>query len=542
MGKTTRTKKLNLLMNRLENIAAAVIFKYDAFSEKVEKKAIKARDKFTSKCGYIGHKIENGAARIIEFYDIQSSKFDRLMLILHYRIEKIIYSTRKKLASKKKSMLSHFAGGILIALGVVALFSYATGYSYSYNGRQLGYVKSQEDVLKILNLVSDELSREYGTNIQIDKDKDIKFDRVYILDKDIDNVNTVLKRLSYMSDMQTDGYAIIVDGKTYAICESKKDAKSVLSNIKYRFVDKSRKEEYKKIEFKEDVQIKKVNVKLAKITSNEKAIENIISGGREEKVYEVKPGDTFSEIFAKFDTELDEIKRLNPDLDINSLMPGDKIKISSAVSAVTVLTEEKTSFSEALEYKVIEKTDSSMYKGDSVVEQEGVDGKKRVTAMIIRENGEILKRKDLKTEILQNPVDKIVINGTKPVPKTAPTGSFIHPVPSALLTSEFGWRWGRLHSGIDLAAPVGTPIRASDGGTVVRAGWYGGYGLCIDIQHRGGVITRYGHCNDIYVSVGSGVYQGQVIAEVGNTGNSTGAHCHFEININGSPVNPYDYL
>ncbi len=542
MGKTTRKKKINILLSWLENIAAAVVFKYDAFSEKVEKSFAKGWKKFVSKCIFIGHKIENKAARIVESYDVLTFKFDKLMLILQYRISKRIYYSRKKLVSKKKSILSHFAGAVLIALGVVALFSYATGYSYSYNGRQLGYVESQENVLKILDLVSDELSREYGTNIQIDKDKDIEFERVYILDKDIDNVDTVLKRLSYMSDMQTEGYAIIVDGKTFGICESKKDAKKVLSTIKYEYIDKSRKEEYQKITFKEDVKIKKVNVRLAKITSVEKALNNLMTGGHKEKIYTVKSGDTFSEIFEKFNTNFEELKKINEGLDIDKLMPGDKIKISSAVPAVTVVTEEKTRFAEVLKFTVREKNDSSMYKGDSVVEQEGVDGKKLVTAKIKRENGEIVKRRDLKTEILQNPVEKIVIIGTKPVPKTAPTGSFINPVPSAVLTSEFGWRWGRLHSGIDLAAPVGTPIRASDGGTVVRAGWYAGYGLCVDIQHRGGIITRYGHCNDIYVSVGSGVYQGQVIAEVGNTGNSTGAHCHFEININGSPVNPYEYF
>lgn len=165
-----------------------------------------------------------------------------------------------------------------------------------------------------------------------------------------------------------------------------------------------------------------------------------------------------------------------------------------------------------------------------------------VTAEIIRENGKEVGKEILKTETIKKAVKKIVIKGTKKLPKTAPTGTFIMPVSGYTLTSEFGWRWGRNHDGIDLACSTGTPIYASDGGTVVYAGWYSGYGLFVEIDHGSGMRTRYGHCNSIDVSVGDKVYQGQKIAEVGNTGNSYGSHCHFEIVKNGSPVNPLNYL
>lgn len=85
---------------------------------------------------------------------------------------------------------------------------------------------------------------------------------------------------------------------------------------------------------------------------------------------------------------------------------------------------------------------------------------------------------------------------------------------------------------------MGTPIFAADGGTVVRAGYFGGYGNCIDIDHGNGVVTRYGHNSSLYVSAGEKVYKGQEIAAMGSTGNSTGPHLHFEIIINGSPIDP----
>ena len=121
------------------------------------------------------------------------------------------------------------------------------------------------------------------------------------------------------------------------------------------------------------------------------------------------------------------------------------------------------------------------------------------------------------------------------------TGRFIWPV-NGTFTSPFGMRWGRLHAGIDVAAPTGTPMRAADSGTVQIAGWTGGYGNYTCIGHGGGISTCYGHQSSINVSVGQRVSQGAVIGAVGNTGNSTGPHLHFEVRINGQPVDPMGYL
>jgi murein DD-endopeptidase MepM/ murein hydrolase activator NlpD len=121
------------------------------------------------------------------------------------------------------------------------------------------------------------------------------------------------------------------------------------------------------------------------------------------------------------------------------------------------------------------------------------------------------------------------------------TGRFIYPI-NGTFTSPFGYRWGRLHAGVDLAAPIGTPIHAADGGTVRYAGWMDGYGNYTCIQHTATISTCYGHQSAIGVRVGQAVRQGQVIGAVGNTGHSTGPHLHFEVRINGAPVDPMGYL
>jgi murein DD-endopeptidase MepM/ murein hydrolase activator NlpD len=125
---------------------------------------------------------------------------------------------------------------------------------------------------------------------------------------------------------------------------------------------------------------------------------------------------------------------------------------------------------------------------------------------------------------------------------TTPSSSgLIWPV-NGPVVSPFGYRWGRLHAGIDIAVPYGTPIHAAAAGTVVLAGWVGGYGNYTCIDHGGGMATCYAHQSSFAVSQGASVAQGQVIGYVGCTGHCFGPHLHFEVRINGAPVDPLGYL
>jgi murein DD-endopeptidase MepM/ murein hydrolase activator NlpD len=171
------------------------------------------------------------------------------------------------------------------------------------------------------------------------------------------------------------------------------------------------------------------------------------------------------------------------------------------------------------------------------------DGKARALASVRQDRQSLEKHVEgLEAEQAKVQARIASVSGSRSAgPIKRGTGRLIWPA-NGPVSSPFGMRWGRLHAGIDVPLSVGTPLRAADGGRVLIAGFTGGYGNYTCIQHSGSLSTCYAHQTSIGVSVGSTVSQGQVIGQSGNTGNSTGPHLHFEVRVNGSPVDPMGYL
>ena len=232
---------------------------------------------------------------------------------------------------------------------------------------------------------------------------------------------------------------------------------------------------------------------------------------------------------------------MNPGVNPEKLRIGQELYLSKDSPVLTVRTEETVTYSQPLQYEIVYEDTTTLYKGEKTVKLQGVNGEQKVVAKIIKENGVEVENKTLSSEVISQPVNQVVLVGTKATPKLV-AGNYKYPVRGARLTSKFGSRWGRTHTGIDLACPTGTRIGASDGGTVTFAGYKGSYGYLVIISHGGGRETYYAHCSKLLVSKGQKVYQGQHIANVGNTGRSTGPHVHFEVRINGTPKNPLNYL
>ena len=452
------------------------------------------------------------------------------------------HDTRIRILENGKSILKHSAIGLVVLVGMVAIYASSTDYEYSYNGRALGIVSEQRDVLEILDLISEELSHEYGSNISINADTDITFRPVISIGKEIDDADTVLKRFTYMGDIQAQAYAIVVDGELIATVESQKIAEEVLQSIKDIYAKTGSGKKYEEVSFKEEVKIQPYDTTLAGISSKNATIKKIKSGRQQESTYEVKSGDTLYGICEKLGVTFNELMKMNPNISENTVLHiGDKFVTQEEVPLLTVRTVEVATFAEKVKYKTEYQKSSSYYEGEKIVQRAGSNGKAKITARLVKENGKTVSRKDLNKEIIKQPVSKIVIKGTKKVPPKKGTGQLQRPVAVGVYRG-YGPRWGRMHYGLDYAASTGTPIHAADGGTVISAGWSGAYGMRIIIDHGGNIKTLYAHCSALYVSAGQQVYKGQTIAAVGSTGRSTGPHCHFEVFVNGANVNPANYV
>jgi murein DD-endopeptidase MepM/ murein hydrolase activator NlpD len=154
----------------------------------------------------------------------------------------------------------------------------------------------------------------------------------------------------------------------------------------------------------------------------------------------------------------------------------------------------------------------------------------------------LIRSRQLSAEAADRPSSNGGGGAAANVPAARSSGSGLAWPTNGSVTSGFGYRWGSLHAGIDIANGTGTPIRAAKGGTIILAGWNGGYGNCIVIDHGGGLSTLYGHMTRLRASEGQRVGQGDLIGDMGSTGNSTGSHLHFETRVNGSPRDPTGYL
>lgn len=548
MAKREKLEKKNRFMDVLWEVGAKIIYGADKVldlaSDFLTEKAAPFMKDILEELHEIGKDgfecaVDIGAA-IVRWYDKSSDVLEWFVKKTAVLLMRKYHDMLLELAQYRKKIIKDCIIILVVGVGAVAIFASAVDYEYAYNGRTLGIVHEQREVLEILDMVSEELSLEYGSNISIDPETDITFKPVISFGKEIDDADTVLKRFTYMGDIQAQAYGIVVDGERVVTVESEKIANDVLDAIKELYTKKNKKYEY--IGFVEDIKIEPYSTTLANVSSKAAAIKKIKKGGQEEVTYKVKAGDTLYGICEKLDVSLSELKKMNPKITDNmTIHIGDKFVTQQAIPLITVETVEVSVFAEPVDYKTVTKKSGSYFKGETVVVQSGKKGKARVTARLTKRNGKTVKRKDLEVETIKEPVNKIIVKGTKPVPAKKGTGTFMRPV-NAGVYAGYGMRWGRMHYGLDFSAPTGTPIYAADGGTVTFAGWSGAYGYVITIDHGANKKTLYAHCSRLFVSAGNKVYKGQHIAAVGSTGRSTGPHCHFEIFINGSNVNPAYYI
>lgn len=445
-------------------------------------------------------------------------------------------------AKGHKRQLISILGACAFTTAIAAIIiGNLTAYEYMYNGKVLGTVKDRQDVFMTIDVIGDKLTYAYGAEVKIDKGENISFNKIIGWNLKIDDKDDVLNTLTYLRDMNANAYAIVADGKQVAVLDSKKRAEEILETIKDKYTIKDDSVEYKSVDFLENVKVKEINTKIKNIQQSDEVLDYMLTGAVEKKVHIVQEGDTFNQIAKDYGLKPNELQVSNPGVKTEDLHIGQELSLTRVCPVLTVQTKELVTYKAKMDYEIAYEETSTLFKGEQTVKIAGESGERQVKAEVIRCNGIEVSRNEISSEIIKEPKTQVVIKGTKNVPALVGTGNFIYPT-RGTLSSRFGTRWGRMHYGIDLAAPVGTKIRASDGGTVIFAGRQGSYGNVIKINHGGNRVTVYAHCSKLLVSKGNKVYQGQHIANVGNTGRSTGSHLHFEVRINGVAKNPLKYL
>lgn len=293
----------------------------------------------------------------------------------------------------------------------------------------------------------------------------------------------------------------------------------------------------KYVGFSETIQVQETYVDKSQIKDKDTAYAEITAENEEPSIYVVAPGDCLSVIAEKNNMSVEEIKELNPGIESDdNLYYDDRLNIHVPVAAVQVLVEKQETYEEDYYADTVYEDDGDMFIGETEVVQEGEQGHHTVTDLVTYKGDIECNREQLAETVQVAAVAQIVRRGTKSKP------TYMYPVTNWNVTSTYGYRWGRLHAGTDVGVPIGTTVRASRSGQVVTAGWVGGYGNCVMIDHGDGIWTVYGHLSEITVSVGQYVNQGDQIALSGNTGRSTGPHLHFEVRVNGSAVDATPYL
>ena len=281
--------------------------------------------------------------------------------------------------------------------------------------------------------------------------------------------------------------------------------------------------------------------------------ERLMSAGSQKEFYTVKAGDTFAAIESAIGVSAAEIHRLNPTMGAAPQV-GQTLLIKDSEPHLKVLVSGTIQYEVEVPFATQRMADASLYKGVERTRVKGKNGISRITATVVYLDGEELYSSIVSSDVIEEPITRVVAYGTKEkYGKTYKggkyaTGRFIWPVPyTRNITQHFGSAGG--HGALDISENGihRKNIVASDGGTVVTAAYrkgtsYGSYGKYIVIDHGGGYQTLYAHCDELLVSPGDIVEQGQVIGLVGNTGRSTNSHLHFEIQINGRRVNPMTYL
>ena len=430
---------------------------------------------------------------------------------------------------------------LALAIGYVTFNGmYSRAYVLTVDGEELGVVASQGDVEAMVAHVETRASSILGEAYNYDAD--IELTPALTSTDGFGDISEMEDTMFAGVGALVEACAISVDGVELGYAPSQEAMEEMLARVAAPYFT----EYTTDYGFVEDVQVYPVELPSNTVYDLESIYAVLTTYTIEEDYYTVEKGDTFNQIAYSLDMTPADLSALNPDININKIYIGQQLVIQEAVPYLSVYTYENKTYEAVIPSPIEEIPTADLYVGNSKIKEQGEDGLALQNADITYVNGVEVDRVINTSETLVEATTTYTYVGTTPRPKTASNGYYLWPTTTHRITSPYGYRYifgsYSFHLGVDIGASYGTSIKAADGGKVTHAGWKGSYGYLVIVTHDNGDQTYYAHCSKLLVSYGDKVYQGQTIAKVGSTGNSTGPHLHFEIRKNGKTVNPLDYL
>lgn len=444
---------------------------------------------------------------------------------------------------------------LIVGLGVFIMFltlgeqkeinSIWTNYHVLVEGVEVGAVDETKVVEDFLANKLTEYNKLYP-GIELDVTKDITYIPEKVFHPIFEN-EKVLQNLNQQITIGTYASKLEVNGKLVGFLPDENKINNVLEKVKESYVSKQKgsplgDSKIINLSFEQNVTVSKEIIDPKELLTEDQALKLLTKGDYKEQDHTIKEGDVLGQIAMEHDLSLEQIQKINPSLSEDSILQlGETVTVTENDPLLDVILVEEAKQEEVIEYETVIEESNNLLKGQTQVKQQGKNGKKEVHYQITKKNGREIQKELIRENVLTEPVNKIVIKGTK-ASSTSGSGRFIWPTVGGQVTSPMGPRWGSYHRGIDIAGVSDRTIKAADGGTVSFAGWDGTYGNKVLINHRNGYQTLYSHLSRIDVKVGQVVSQGERVGLMGETGRTTGVNLHFEITKNGSLVNPLNYI
>lgn len=416
------------------------------------------------------------------------------------------------------------------------------------DGEEIGCVETEADYLEVKNSLKKALGQSYNA----ESFPEITYSLSLVSPDRFTDADALYDRLLSKADCETvNACGVYVDGELISVLYSEAQARSVFDGL---LKEKQANKDNYTVSFAQNIEYKQGLFPVDAVTDARQLEERLLSGNGKKESYTAKNTDSVSSVAEKYKMSESDFRKLNSLSDEDELEEGKAYTVEARESILSY-KEIRTEINvQPVKYDRIEIESPALYSGSTRVLLEGKDGFAQVTSFVTYIDGQKVSSSEVSRLTVTDAVPERVQVGTKPLDEAYSNsmgGIFLWPIVGAYgINSDYGYRWGKLHAGIDLGmggaagTSLGKSIIAVAQGTVIVAGVHSSYGYYVIIDHGNGLQTLYAHCleQSLMVVPGQTVVAGQPIARVGSTGYSTGPHLHFEVRVNGNRVNPRPYL